>query len=347
MHVLVTGGTGYVGSHTVRSLIDAGHQVRVAVRSRARVGPALEPLGIDLSALDVVTADATDPGAISRAMEGIEACVHAAAIFSWDPRRDEEIRSTNLAATRTVLGAALKAGCDPIVHVSSIVAILPERAGGWIDADAAVHTGPSPGAYVQSKADSERLARSYQSDGQPVVSVYPGAVIGPHDPNVGEMATVLRWYLRGLMPTLPKESLWFTDVRDVAQVVAATVTPGCGPRRFLVPGTRAPFTEVARIAGTMTGRRLPIAALSYRVIGPLTSAVGLAQRPLPSQIRYPADRAVVWTASREPHVDASATTATLGVAARPLRDSVEDEVRWLAATGLITPRHAGRLATGG
>jgi nucleoside-diphosphate-sugar epimerase len=310
------------------------------------VAAALGPVGVPTGAVEVVTADATDAAAMAEALAGADACVHAAAVFTWDQRRDAEISATNLAATRTVLEAALAAGCDPVVHVSSIVAILPERPGDPVDADSPVYAGRSPGAYVRSKSDSELLARSLQAEGAPVVSVYPGAVAGPHDPNLGELATALRWYLRGLLPTMPKGRYWFTDVRDVAAVIERSLSPARGPRRFVVPGTGAAVAAAFRIARESTGRRLPIVELPSAVLSPLTAGIRLAQHPLPGTLRYPADPAAVWTAARDPHVDATATTAQLGVHARPLRTSIEDEVRWLAGAGLITARQAGRLAAG-
>src|SRR5829696_5801645 len=108
MKVLVTGGTGFVGSHTVKAIVDAGHDLRLLVRSPDRLASALEPLGV--RDVDHVVGDATDAESVRRAMDGCDAVVHAAAVFSYDAREAREMRRVNARATEVVLGAARDAG---------------------------------------------------------------------------------------------------------------------------------------------------------------------------------------------------------------------------------------------
>jgi len=126
MKVLVTGGTGFVGSHSVKAIQDAGHEVRLLVRSPERIAPALDPLGVP--APEHVVGDVTDPESVRRAVEGCDAVLHAAAVFTYDARKNREMLDVNARATEAVLGTARDAGLDPIVHVSSYVALIP-RAG--------------------------------------------------------------------------------------------------------------------------------------------------------------------------------------------------------------------------
>jgi uncharacterized protein YbjT (DUF2867 family) len=84
VRVLVTGGTGFVGGHSVAALLRAGHEVRLLVRDPARVEGALDPLEASVS--DVAVGDMTDPEAVGRAVKGCDAVVHAAALFTFDPR---------------------------------------------------------------------------------------------------------------------------------------------------------------------------------------------------------------------------------------------------------------------
>jgi uncharacterized protein YbjT (DUF2867 family) len=76
MLVLVTGGTGYVGSHAIAALVGAGHRVRVLARSSARIPAALAPLGVD--EVETAIGDVTDPASVERALEGCGAVLHAA-----------------------------------------------------------------------------------------------------------------------------------------------------------------------------------------------------------------------------------------------------------------------------
>jgi nucleoside-diphosphate-sugar epimerase len=183
MKVLVTGGTGFVGSHSVAALVSRGHQVRLLVRSRDRVARSLSPLGVE--DVESVVGDVTVPQSVEEAMAGCDAVLHAASVYSLDPRAASRVRETNLRGTETVLGAAVRRGLDPVVHVSSYVALLPpEPRGAVLTPDSPV-TRPA-GAYCLSKAESEQAARRYQDQGAPVAIVYPGGVIGPDDPYLGD-----------------------------------------------------------------------------------------------------------------------------------------------------------------
>ena len=180
MKVLVTGGTGFVGSHSVAALLSQGHQVRLLVRSPDQVARSLSPLGA--ADVESVLGDVTAPQSVKEAMTGCDAVLHAAAVYSIDPRAASRIRETNVRAAENVLGTAVRRGLDPVVHVSSYVALLPPQG--------AVLTPDSPvkrprGTYSRSKAESERIARGYQEQGGPVVIVYPGGVIGPRRPLPG------------------------------------------------------------------------------------------------------------------------------------------------------------------
>jgi dihydroflavonol-4-reductase len=128
MPVLVTGGTGYVGSHTVAALVERGHQVRLLVRARQRVAAAVAPLGLLPADLDTIVGDVTDAAVVEQAVRGCQAVVHAGSVYSLDSRDAGRIRQVNVRGTDLVLGAAQRAGLDPIVYVSSIVALLPQAA---------------------------------------------------------------------------------------------------------------------------------------------------------------------------------------------------------------------------
>jgi nucleoside-diphosphate-sugar epimerase len=110
MLVLVTGGTGYVGSHAVAALVRAGHRVRVLARSPKRVPTALAPFGVD--AVETTIGDVTDATAVEWALEGCDAVLHAASIFSMDARRAAEMRAVNVRGTEIVLGIAHRLGLD-------------------------------------------------------------------------------------------------------------------------------------------------------------------------------------------------------------------------------------------
>jgi dihydroflavonol-4-reductase len=338
MRVLVTGGTGYVGSHTVRALTDAGHDVRLLVRSITRLDPAMRPLGLEPPACTV--GDVTDPTAVRQALAGCDAVVHAANVFSQDVRRAAEVLRVNDTGTRLVLETAHELGLDPIVHVSSAVALLPPREER-LGPDSPV--GSPPGAYARSKVAAERIARDLQERNAPVVIVYPGGIFGPHDPHLGEVAKLLRNQLRGLLPTTMRGHALGVDVRDVAAVHAAVLEPARGPRRYLAVSGRFTIEGLLQQLRELTGRRLPSVTLPTSVALATARASDRVQRWLP--LRLPIDWEGAWIMAADADADASVTAAQLGISFRPLRDSVADTVRWLYAAGHVTRRQAGRLAS--
>ena len=85
MKVLVTGATGFVGSHAAKRLLVDGHEVRLLVRTPAKVAPLMEKMGVDPSRLEVMKGDITDAESVEAAMRGSDAVVHAAAVVAIDP----------------------------------------------------------------------------------------------------------------------------------------------------------------------------------------------------------------------------------------------------------------------
>lgn len=335
MKVLVTGGTGFIGSHSVAALLSQGHQVRLLVRSRDRVGRSLSPLGV--AEAESVLGDVTVPGSVEEAMAGCDAVLHAAAIYSFDSRAAAHMREVNVRGAETVLGTAVRAGLDPIVHVSSYVALLPP--GG------AVLTPDSPvkrphGAYSLSKAESERVARRYQEQGAPVVITYPGGVIGPHDPYLGESnRTMAEFATTGV--TMRGGGMW-VDVRDVAKVHAAVMEPGRGPRRYMITGHYITLPDLAAALREMAGHPGRIVVLPAGAAQAIGRMADLVQHIVPG--RVPLGYEGMWIAALQPHCDDSRTVKELGITPRDLRETLADTVRWLADQGHISLSRAQEAA---
>ncbi|BCI92824.1 hypothetical protein NIIDMKKI_80300 [Mycobacterium kansasii] len=174
MHVLVTGGTGFVGGWTAKAIADAGHSVRFLVRNPAKLERTVAQLGVDTS--DFVPADIKDRDAVRAALTGCDAVVHSAALVATDPRQTQQMLSTNMEGARNVLGQAVQLGLDPIVHVSSFTALFhPDLE--TLTADLPVVGGTD--GYGTSKAQVEIYARGLQDAGAPVNITYPGMVLGP------------------------------------------------------------------------------------------------------------------------------------------------------------------------
>jgi dihydroflavonol-4-reductase len=336
MKVLVTGGTGLVGSHAAAAIARGGHELRLLVRRPEQVTASLGPLGLEVT--DVVVGDVLDEHVVSQAVEGCEAVVHAAAVFSLDPRRAEEMRRTNARATELVLGRAVDRGMDPVVHVSTTVA-LTRFAGSAPN----LPLGDIELPYAQSKIASEKIARRLQEAGAPVVTIYPGGVWGPGDPYRGNESERLRWILLGRFPLWPRGGMHVVDVRDVAAVIAAVLAAGRGPRRYIVPGHHIDGDQMFAAFADVTGRRFPHLILPGPVIGPSARLIDAVQRWLPERWHYPGDREGVELLRRNTRFDDSVARTELGIEPTPFRQTIADTVRWLVESGRVPARRAGRL----
>jgi nucleoside-diphosphate-sugar epimerase len=342
MKVLVTGGTGFVGAHTVAALVEAGHEVRLLARRPERVATTLGALGVDLGKLDVVEGDMVDAAAVGRAVAGMDAVIHAAAVVAaLDRKHAEAALHTNVEGTRTVLDSAIAAGCDPVVHVSSIAALFtPDIDVLTVDLPPEVN---ADNPYTRSKALADDLARDRQAGGDPVVIVYPGGVVGPRVGDVcGDAAEGFASILRLGFLALTDGGINVIDARDLAAVLVATLTPGRGARRYMAAGQLVMLPELLRIFRQTTGRRLPSTptpASFYRVLGRLLDAI---RRVIPFHTVFTAEAMELLTQPKDS--DDSAVAKELDVHYRDVADTIADGLRGLYEAGHLSRKEAGALA---
>jgi dihydroflavonol-4-reductase len=286
MKVMVTGGTGYVGAHSARALMDAGHEVRMLIRSRDKFAQT------GVVPPSFVEGDMTDPGAVAEALEGCDAVLHCAAVVALDRKRAAAVMVANPRGAEVVLGAAVERRLDPIIHVSSVSAVFKPGL-------ALVTTDLPPtdwgSGYGQSKAGAEVIARAHQAAGHPVTITYPGTVTGPPAGTIkGEIADVIATHLKaGVMPSAGAWSI--VDVRDLAAVHVAALEPGQGPRRFMCGGNYLKMAELAAIYRELTGRRLPTVPTPGAVLRAFGSVMDGLMRVTPMQSLISAEGMAILT----------------------------------------------------
>src|SRR4051812_28127969 len=231
MRVLVTGASGFVGSHAVRSLVAAGHRPRLLVRDPGRTAAVLGEAGVHVEEIEMSRGDMLDETTVARALDGCEAVIHAAAALGVTGRRTDLV-TVNVTGTRNVVGGAVARGLDPVIHTSTIAVFVPPVTP--------VITPATPLArprtdYGRSKLEAERYARGLQDEGAPVTIVYPGGVLGPDQPRLDAMPAGLAAALDIAWPLSPG-GVSLLDVRDLGTALAGCLAPGQGPRRFLLGG---------------------------------------------------------------------------------------------------------------
>jgi dihydroflavonol-4-reductase len=243
MLALVTGGTGFVGSHLVDELLAAGWTVRCTVRSTSKLrwleGKPVEP----------VMGDLHDPAQLESAAKGADVVFHVAGVIRGDTYSD--YRRGNVEATRNLLDATSKV--KRFLYVSSITAAGPSADGEPI-------TEERPCApislYGRSKSEAEEVVRTRRTEG--VTIVRPPIVYGPRDEG---MLDLYRTLARGMRPEIggPKYTS-LIHVRDLARgMILAAGDAGIGRTFFLSNPEPVSFKELAGlILKGMEKRALPV-----------------------------------------------------------------------------------------
>ena len=252
---LVTGATGFIGSHVARLLVERGDDLRLAVQEGSD-----DELIRDLD-VERVTCDVLDRRAVRRALKGVERVFHAAGVTSVRGADRELLFSVNVGGTKTVLGECLRAGVERVVYTSSAATVGPAVPGRTADEEQLYTAGHLGIPYVNSVHEAEVEAMRLAARGLPVVCVNPGVCFGSGDVHLASTRLV-RSFLLGRLPLYTDGAICVVDVRDVAEghlladqrgKVARALHPG-RPQLHVRPALRGPRAHVGgRAPGEAAG----------------------------------------------------------------------------------------------
>jgi dihydroflavonol-4-reductase len=324
--ILVTGGSGYIGSWCTLALLDAGYSVRTTVRNLAREDEVREMLrrgGAEAGdQLRVVRADLSSDDGWADAVAGVDGVLHVASpTLTQAPKNDDEMVRPAIDGTLRVLRAARDGGVRRVVLTSAIGAIAygheprdtPFTEDDWTDVNA-----ENIQPYQKSKTLAERAAWDFIKDGSlELATVNPTGVLGPvlgpdYSPSLGAIARMLEGTMTATLPF----ATGYVDVRDVAslQLLALTEDAAAGQRFIATAGHSLWMREVAAILRERLGER---AAKVPTKEMPVWVAKGLAKvNPDMRNLRAILGR----------NLDATSAKAErlLGWKARPIADTIAE-----------------------
>ena len=336
MRVLVTGATGFAGSHTAVALAEAGHDVRVLVRDPAKVRAVFAPHGFEPA--DVVVGDMTDADAVETALTGCDAVVHAAALVDLRRSAARLVERSNVRGVELVVGGAARRGLPRIVHVSSL-AIFFAPGGPPLAPERPIVAGTT--AYGRSKATAEVFVRRLQEQGAPIRISYPAGILGPHDPGPSALVAGMISLMRDLW-VITSSGVQIVDVRDLAQLHLTLLELDDGMHRYAAATEMLSWPRVHQRCGDLTG----VSGRAVRVPGPVLRAAGTVGDAV-KRVRdfdFPLTRDSMEVTTRWPGADTERTTRELGVTFRDPADTYRDALTWMYHAGHLTAAHVGRLA---
>ncbi len=261
---LVSGATGFIGSHLARLLVERGDEVHVTTRANTRPD-ALK--GLDVNP---VHADILDRRSVRRAMRGIERVFHAAGTTSLVASRAYAF-GLNVEGTRIVLEEALRAGVQRVVYTSSVAAVGPAPLGSAADETNVWDAGRYAIPYVDSKHEAEVSALRLLARGLPLVIVNPAHVLGPGDR--GRSSTVLvQRFLRRQIPAYVDGTLNVVGVQDVARGHLLADERGAVGERYILGNRNFTLDRLFADLGRLSGVEPPAVKLPLPVALALTSA---------------------------------------------------------------------------
>jgi len=302
MRVLVTGGSGYLGSAIVRALDRAGHEPVVFARRATAAGLPGR----------AVNGDIRDTRAVTAAARGMDAIVHAAALVALWRREPSEFDAVNVGGLQSVLSAARSQQVPRLVYTSSFLALPPADSPHPLTAN----------HYQRTKVAARDVARRAAADGSPVVTLYPGVVYGPGPATEGNLvARLMRDHLAGRLPgAIGLEHTWsYSFVDDVAEAHVSAVAHPSPAREYVVGGVNAPQQALFEFLRDRRGRPLPrrmpyLAAMSAALACEAYAALVRRAPPL--------TRGVVEIFQHDWSLDSREAMRDLGLRTTPLSDGL-------------------------
>lgn len=260
--ILVTGGTGLVGSYLIRFLLKRGYtRIRALCRSESRFD-LLEEVK---DQIEWVESDILDVIGLEEAMEGVRLVYHCAALISFYPEDRSLMLRTNRNGTANVVNSSLYAGVEKLVYVSSIAAIGRNKKSNQVDEQTKWQRNPDNSHYAISKFQAEQEVWRGQAEGLTVAVVNPSVILGGGFWDSGPQKIFgMTWKE---FPFYPVGATGFVDVRDVARFMIILMESEMKGERYILNGTNTSYQQLQTEIARSLDRRPPRYALSPTLAG--------------------------------------------------------------------------------
>jgi dihydroflavonol-4-reductase len=320
--ILVTGGSGFIGSVVVRTLIKEGAQVRCLLRPTSKLDRLA---GVSYERAE---GDVRDLGSIQKALAGCDGVIHLAGLSAWDLIDSPAMKEVTEEGTRNLLQASRGAGIKKFVFVSSATAINASDEPRVFDETAPFELGGSGLNYAIHKHAAEQMCLVFAAEGLPVVIVNPTEVYGPNDTDLITAGNLIDFAKSSpVLVCAGGTSVAYVD--DVALGAVRAFERGRPGERYILGGENMKIKDLAAVTLELLGQKKRIMSLPNSVLR------GVAKGALGLGIPVPFNPRVIPYATRYWFVDSSKATRELGVTFRSAREALAPTLAWLKETGRI------------
>lgn len=327
MKILVTGGSGYIGSAVVRELLSDGAKVKVLAR---------KPEGLrNLEGLDVelTHGDITDFHSIKSALRGCDRVFHLAAIYAiWlpDPKM---MHWANVQGTKNVLEACLQKKIKKVVYTSSVAALGAHGGGRPADESARFNLWHTRDNYYISKFKAERVALGYFQRGLPVVIVNPTNPCGPRDAAPTPNGQLIINIIKGKLPGYVDGGINVSDIADTAKGHVLAMEKGKPGEKYILGNTNVSVKEYFDLIAQTGGGKSP----SIKIPKPAAVFSGYLYQLLAEITRKPPVTTAAWVrvGSEYSFWDCSKAVEELGMPQTPILESIQGAVDWFKENGYL------------
>jgi nucleoside-diphosphate-sugar epimerase len=251
--VLITGGTGFLGSYIVKELIEKSYSVRAIRRTTSKL-PFYIPAEI-FQTVEWVEGDILDLVSLEEAMENVDAVIHSAAVISFHKSDKKQMYQVNVEGTANVVNTALEKKVSRFVHVSSVAALGRTKTGGHVNEEKKWQDNNVNTHYGISKHRAEMEVWRSMGEGLNAVIINPSTVLGYGDWNSSScriFKTIydgFPWYTTGING--------FVGIEDVARATVLLMESSLSEQRFIANGENWSFQQLLNTIADAFGKKHP------------------------------------------------------------------------------------------
>lgn len=335
MTVLVTGATGFLGSHVARQLVARGESVRVLARTSSNRA-ALEGLGAE-----VAEGDLRDAASLDRAVAGAQKVFHVAADYRLWAKNTDEIYESNVGGTKNLLVAAKNAGVEKFVYTSTVATVAVDRPTLPSEATES-KLDEMVGHYKRSKWMAEREVMDAAKNGLPAVIAMPTTPVGPGDWKPTPTGKIILDFLTGKMPGYVNTGLNFVGVEDAAAGHLLVAEKGEIGQRYLIGAENLTLKQLLDELGRIAGKASPRLRIPHSVALMAAYADTAISKLRGKEPQIPVEGVKI--AQHMMFVDCSRAKKDLGFEPGPVAGALERAVRWYETHGYCKPQGTRQAA---